>query len=42
MRRKECAQPAPLIGNDTDSVMQDLLGYTAQEVAELKDAEVLY
>ena len=34
--------PAPLIGNDTDYVMRDLLGYTAQEVAELKDAEVLY
>ncbi len=34
--------PAPLIGNDTDSVMRDLLGYSAEEVAELKDAEVLY
>ena len=34
--------PAPLIGNDTDYVMRDLLGYTAEEVAELKDAEVLY
>ncbi len=34
--------PAPLIGNDTDYVMRDLLGYSAQEVAELKDAEVLY
>ena len=34
--------PAPLIGNDTDYVMRDLLGYTAQEVAELKDTEVLY
>ena len=32
----------PLIGNDTDYVMRDLLGYTAEEVAELKDAEVLY
>ena len=34
--------PAPLIGNDTDYVMRDLLGYSAEEVAELKDAEVLY
>ena len=34
--------PAPLIGNDTDYVMRELLGYAAQEVAELKDAEVLY
>ena len=34
--------PAPLIGNDTDYVMRELLGYSAQEVAELKDAEVLY
>ena len=34
--------PAPLIGNDTDYVMRDLLGYSAEEITELKEAEVLY
>ena len=34
--------PAPLIGNDTDYVMQDLLGYSAEEIAKLKEAKILY
>ncbi len=34
--------PAPLIGNDTNYVMQDLLGYSAEEIAKLKEAEILY
>ncbi len=28
--------PAPLIGNDTNYVMQDLLGYSVEEIAQLK------
>ena len=34
--------PAPLIGTDTNYVMQDLLGYSAEEIAKLKEAEILY
>ena len=34
--------PAPLIGNETDYVMRDLLGYSAEEISKLKEAEVLY
>ncbi len=34
--------PAPLLGADTDLVMRDLLGYSAQEIARLKEEQVLY
>jgi crotonobetainyl-CoA:carnitine CoA-transferase CaiB-like acyl-CoA transferase len=34
--------PAPLLGADTDAVMRDLLGYSAQEIARLKEEQVLY
>ena len=34
--------PAPLMGQDTEYVMKDLLGHTDEEIAELKAAEVLY
>jgi benzylsuccinate CoA-transferase BbsF subunit len=34
--------PAPLLGADTDAVMHDLLGYSAQEIARLKEEQVLY
>ena len=34
--------PAPLLGADTDAVMRDLLGYSAQEIAALKEGQVLY
>jgi benzylsuccinate CoA-transferase BbsF subunit len=34
--------PAPLLGQDTDAVLRDVLGYTAAEIAELKSARVLY
>jgi benzylsuccinate CoA-transferase BbsF subunit len=34
--------PAPLLGEDTDEVMHDVLGYSAQEIASLKDEHVLY
>ncbi len=35
-------RPAPLLGQDTDQVFQEVLGYSAQEVARLKDERVLY
>jgi len=34
--------PAPLIGQDTESVLHDVLGYSAVEIAELKTGRVLY
>jgi len=34
--------PAPLLGQDTDQVMHDVLGYSTQEIASLKDERVLY
>lgn len=35
-------RPAPLLGQDTDQVLHDVLGYSAQDVARLKDERVLY
>lgn len=34
--------PAPLLGQDTDQVLLDVLGYSTQDVARLKDERVLY
>jgi crotonobetainyl-CoA:carnitine CoA-transferase CaiB-like acyl-CoA transferase len=34
--------PAPLLGQHTDEVMHEVLGYTDQEIAALKDERVLY
>ncbi|MGE0820829.1 MAG: CaiB/BaiF CoA transferase family protein [Candidatus Binatia bacterium] len=34
--------PAPLLGQDTDQVMRDVLGYNDEEIARLKEARVLY
>jgi crotonobetainyl-CoA:carnitine CoA-transferase CaiB-like acyl-CoA transferase len=34
--------PAPLLGQDTDQVMGDVLGYSPQKIANLKDERVLY
>jgi len=34
--------PAPLLGQDTDQVMGEVLGYDAQEIARFKDEQVLY
>jgi len=34
--------PAPLLGQDTDQVMGEVLGYDEQEIARLKDEQVLY
>jgi benzylsuccinate CoA-transferase BbsF subunit len=34
--------PAPLLGQDTDQVMRDVLGYSAQQIAQLKEGKVLY
>lgn len=34
--------PAPLLGQDTDQIMRDLLGYTDQKIAQLKTEQVLY
>jgi crotonobetainyl-CoA:carnitine CoA-transferase CaiB-like acyl-CoA transferase len=35
-------RPAPLLGQDTDQVMHDVLGYSAQQIAQLKAERVLY
>ncbi len=35
-------RPAPLLGQDTDYVMREILGYSAKEVEALKEKEVLY
>jgi crotonobetainyl-CoA:carnitine CoA-transferase CaiB-like acyl-CoA transferase len=34
--------PAPLLGQDTDQVMREVLGYAEQEIVRLKDEQVLY
>jgi crotonobetainyl-CoA:carnitine CoA-transferase CaiB-like acyl-CoA transferase len=34
--------PAPLLGQHTDQVMQEVLGYSDQVIASLKDEHVLY
>ena len=34
--------PAPLLGQDTDLVMQEVLGYSSEEIERLKDEQVLY
>jgi crotonobetainyl-CoA:carnitine CoA-transferase CaiB-like acyl-CoA transferase len=34
--------PAPLLGQDTDQVMRDVLGYPQEEIERLKEEEVLY
>jgi crotonobetainyl-CoA:carnitine CoA-transferase CaiB-like acyl-CoA transferase len=34
--------PAPLLGQDTEWVLCDLLGYSAAEIAQLKSAQALY
>ena len=34
--------PAPLLGQDTYQVMRDILGYTDQKIAQLKEERVLY
>lgn len=34
--------PAPLLGQDTDQVMHDVLGYSTQQIARLKEEKVLY
>lgn len=35
-------KPAPLLGQDTDQVMRDILGYSEERVAQLKEEQVLY
>lgn len=35
-------KPAPLLGADTEDILQSLLGYSAQEVARLREERVLY
>jgi crotonobetainyl-CoA:carnitine CoA-transferase CaiB-like acyl-CoA transferase len=32
---------APMIGENTDEVLSELLGYSSEEIARLKDAKVL-
>ena len=33
--------PAPLLGQDTDQVMRDVLGYSKEQIDRLKEEEVL-
>jgi crotonobetainyl-CoA:carnitine CoA-transferase CaiB-like acyl-CoA transferase len=33
--------PAPLLGQHTDQVMRDVLGYSTQKIAELKEQKIL-
>jgi CoA:oxalate CoA-transferase len=35
-------QPAPLLGQHTDQVMREVLGYADQEIARFKEEQVLY
>jgi len=34
--------PAPVLGQHTDEVLRDILGYTNEEIARLKEQQVLY
>jgi crotonobetainyl-CoA:carnitine CoA-transferase CaiB-like acyl-CoA transferase len=34
--------PAPLLGQDTDNVLRDLLGYSTEEIMQMKSDKVLY
>jgi len=34
--------PAPLLGQHTDQVMHDILGYSEQKIAQLKEEKILY
>jgi CoA:oxalate CoA-transferase len=34
--------PAPLLGQHTDQIMYEILGYSAQQIALLKAEQVLY
>jgi benzylsuccinate CoA-transferase BbsF subunit len=38
----EVRAPAPLLGQDTDQVMRDILGYSDEAIAKLKEGQVLY
>jgi len=44
MSPAECKvrKPAPLLGADTEDILTSLLGYSAQQVARLRDERVLY
>lgn len=35
-------KPAPLLGQDTDQIMRDVLGYAEERIARLKGEQVLY
>ncbi len=34
--------PAPLLGQHTDEVMRDILGYEDKDIARLKEEKILY
>ena len=34
--------PAPVLGADTDAVLGELLGYSADELAQMRDEKILY
>jgi succinate--hydroxymethylglutarate CoA-transferase len=36
------SSPAPLLGEHTDEVLRDLLGYSAAEIGKLREAQILY
>jgi len=44
MSPSECKvrKPAPLLGADTEDILENLLGYSPQEVARLREEQVLY
>ncbi len=44
MSRTPCKveQPAPCLGQHTDAVMTEVLGYSADQVADLKEQRILY
>ncbi len=44
MSPSECKviKPAPLLGADTEDILTSLLGYSAQQVARLREERVLY
>jgi crotonobetainyl-CoA:carnitine CoA-transferase CaiB-like acyl-CoA transferase len=44
MTPSECKvrKPAPLLGADTEDILESLLGYSPQEIARLREERVLY
>jgi crotonobetainyl-CoA:carnitine CoA-transferase CaiB-like acyl-CoA transferase len=34
--------PAPLLGQHTDEVLRDVLGYSDEDIAQLRERQILY